>query len=148
MEYASTGFYPRFRNTCVITVTSYTDKLMRGYLYSPQLERSIPFENLMRVFRLLGGLMNHANLPQRTMELRMFPTEEDARALRERPMPSGHRNTLASFSVTVLFRQNASWQGNVIWNERQMESHFRSALELASLMDGALSQVLREDSVL
>mgnify|MGYP000553229846 CR=1 FL=1 len=87
MEYASTGFYPRFRNTCVITVTSYTDKLMRGYLYSPQLERSIPFENLMQLFLLLEDLMNHTNLPQRTMELRMFPTEEDARACGSVPCP-------------------------------------------------------------
>lgn len=41
--------------------------------------------------------------------------------------------------VCVLFRQNASWQGSEQWIEGAREESFRSVLELALLMDGALS---------
>lgn len=51
-----------------------------------------------------------------------------------------HRcGTLANFEVKILFRQNASWQGSVTWLEEEREEHFRSVLELAILMDSALT---------
>ena len=43
--------------------------------------------------------------------------------------------------VRILFRQNASWQGTVLWSEGSQEERFRSALELALLLDSALEQV-------
>lgn len=33
---------------------------------------------------------------------------------------------------------NGTWQGSVTWVEEQREQHFRSALELLKLIDGAL----------
>jgi hypothetical protein len=47
---------------------------------------------------------------------------------------------LASFSLRVLFRQNASWQGSVLWFEGNQEQSFRSGLELIFLMYSALQQ--------
>ena len=46
---------------------------------------------------------------------------------------------LAPFIVRILFRQNASWQGSVVWVEGRQEERFRSALELVLLMDSALT---------
>lgn len=51
------------------------------------------------------------------------------------------REKLATFYVRILFRQNASWQGTVLWSEGSQEERFRSALELALLLDSALEQV-------
>lgn len=45
---------------------------------------------------------------------------------------------LATFAVSMACRENASWQGTVVWLERGREEHFRSVLELNSLLDGAL----------
>ena len=47
---------------------------------------------------------------------------------------------MATFAVRVLFRQNASWQGEVTWLEGKREESFRSVLELILLMDGALQE--------
>ena len=47
---------------------------------------------------------------------------------------------LATFSVKILFRQNASWQGSLNWLEGESQESFRSVLELISLMDSALSE--------
>ena len=50
---------------------------------------------------------------------------------------------LATFTVRVIFRQNASWQGSVSWLEGGSEQRFRSVLELLLLLDSALTSVNR-----
>ena len=47
-----------------------------------------------------------------------------------------------TFVVKILDRQNATWQGEVTWIEEQKVQHFRSALELLKLIDGALDNKL------
>lgn len=46
----------------------------------------------------------------------------------------------ATFLVNVQYRQNATWQGKVLWAETGESCHFRSALELLKLMDGAMEE--------
>lgn len=43
-----------------------------------------------------------------------------------------------TFVVHVRYRQNATWQGDVIWAEKNERQSFRSALELLKLIDSAL----------
>lgn len=43
-----------------------------------------------------------------------------------------------TFLVKILYRQNDSWQGEVLWAEQEEKRCFKSALELLKLMDGAL----------
>jgi len=45
---------------------------------------------------------------------------------------------IATFKVRVMFRQNESWQGSVMWLETRHEEKFRSALELLSIFRQAL----------
>ena len=44
----------------------------------------------------------------------------------------------ATFKLRIMFRQNASWQGSVMWLETRYEEQFRSALELLSIFHQAL----------
>ncbi|MBE6598234.1 MAG: hypothetical protein E7638_02190 [Ruminococcaceae bacterium] len=55
------------------------------------------------------------------------------------------RGKLATFTVRILFRQNTSWQGYLMWMEKGREESFRSVLELIFLMDSALSQTSSVD---
>ena len=48
------------------------------------------------------------------------------------------RGTAATFEMRVLFRQHASWQGELLWMEKNTRQSFRSVLELITLMDSAL----------
>ena len=48
------------------------------------------------------------------------------------------RGTAATFELRILFRQHASWQGELLWLERSDRQSFRSVLELITLMDSAL----------
>lgn len=46
----------------------------------------------------------------------------------------------ATFIVHVQYRQNATWQGQVVWAEKKISKNFRSALELLKLIDNALDE--------
>ena len=50
------------------------------------------------------------------------------------------RGKEATFVIKVLFRQNASWQGSVLWVEEGQEESFRSELELTLLISSALEK--------
>ena len=48
---------------------------------------------------------------------------------------------MATFKLSILFRQNSSWQGSVLWLEEDSEAQFRSALELVKLVDSVLTSI-------
>ena len=45
---------------------------------------------------------------------------------------------IATFKLRIIFRQNGSWQGSVMWLETRHEEKFRSALELLSIFRQAI----------
>ena len=52
------------------------------------------------------------------------------------------RGALGTFVVHVQYRQNSTWQGRVIWVERQRQMDFSSELDLLKIMDDALKEGL------
>ena len=44
-----------------------------------------------------------------------------------------------SFVVRVQHCENATWQGTIVWAEKNITKQFRSVLELLKLMDSALN---------
>lgn len=50
-----------------------------------------------------------------------------------------------TFVVHIKYRQNASWQGQVMWAEKRQTCSFRSALELLKLIDSALDEEKKQD---
>lgn len=137
MNPESSRFVPHSRHTYVVTITSYADKRLCGELYSASMDRAFRFDSLMQLLLLMEALMDQGNYPQRGMEPRAFRTEQSI-SLLQTGTPKTGGPALASFKIDVLFRQNASWQGSIVWSEHQLESHFRSVLELLGLMDDAL----------
>mgnify|MGYP000254470611 CR=1 FL=1 len=50
------------------------------------------------------------------------------------------RGKLATFLVGVTSRQNASWQGQVVWMEQQIRKHFCSDMDLMVFVDEAVKK--------
>ena len=48
-------------------------------------------------------------------------------------------STKSTFEIEVRFLQNATWQGNIHWIEKNQKQSFRSTLEMLKLMDEALA---------
>ena len=49
------------------------------------------------------------------------------------------RKIKGTFIVNVMFRENATWQGEVVCADEKKKQYFRSALELIKMIDGALN---------
>lgn len=124
--------------TFIVCVDAYEDKNIKGRIYNPFLNGGVAFENLMQFVLQMEQLLDQMHFPQAFVETRSF-----THGRQPSPEPdsiSGPRQgASATFSIRVLFRQNASWQGTISWLEGGQEEGFRSLLELLLLMDSALS---------
>ena len=100
----------------------------------------MPFVSLMDFFKQVEHLLDEQLPPQAFTTMRRFgPVVKPEKTHGE--VEQSASGKLATFYVRILFRQNASWQGTVLWSEGGQEERFRSALELALLLDSALEQV-------
>ena len=132
-----------YRSTTVC-VDSYENGVLAGRFFNPYLDTGQSFESLTQFLLQMEQTLNTMKFPQSYTAARTF-----AEAPRE-PAPDlkneFRKGQAATFVVKVLFRQNASWQGSVIWQEGGKEQSFRSVLELILLMDSALSSAEEEAS--
>ncbi len=46
----------------------------------------------------------------------------------------------ATFIIQIQCKQNATWQGEIVWSEKKETQRFRSELELIKLMESALDR--------
>lgn len=124
-----------YRNT-LVCIDSYEDGVLDGRLYHPQLHSGEQFHSAIH-FR---GKWSGCWTPQ------SFPGFQHPRAFGASAAGKGsaavgtgpRTGKIATFTVRVIFRQNASWQGSVAWLEGGSEQRFRSVLELLLLMDSAM----------
>jgi len=142
MTQGQSRFVPYEMKRSLIRVYSYRNKEIRGTLQNPYFEEEPYFDNLTQLLIRMEGLLDALDFPQRSMEGRAFDRPEQrvaAGAPRPAPEALGEQKPLATFQLSVLFRQNASWQGSLTWLERAEEPRFRSVLELVGLLDSALA---------
>lgn len=140
MSGGAIGFAPYEMRTSIIKVTSYKQKNIQGFLSNPYFgEKDVYFDNLVQLIFLIEDMLDDLNCPQRSMESRIFRKEGGEKIVSNAEVPE-LVCVLAHFKISILFRQNASWQGSIAWMDRAMESQFRSLLELITLMDSVLSE--------
>lgn len=130
----SKPFVPYEMKTSIIHVLSYEDKKLEGYLESAFFKGGRYFSNLTQMIFLVEELLDAMIYPSRVTSLRSFTTGTTRRAAQE-----NEEKPIASFRLSVLFRQNASWQGNIQWMEDKKVIPFRSVLELIQLIDTGLA---------
>lgn len=123
-----------------VCVDAYENKIFEGRLQSAAWDGDEHFTSLMDFFRKMERLLDQTLPPQAFNTMRSFG-DASAQAPHYEPTAARVPGKLATFAVRILFRQNASWQGSVLWMEGGQEESFRSALELALLMDSALQKL-------
>ncbi len=130
---------PYEMKTSIIKVSAYEGKNIKGIFINPYFQQEMFFESTTQLLFLMEEVQDGLNYRQETMEKRSFleRSKTNERTLKE-DVKEVQKVTLATFKIKVLFRQHASMQGSIIWVEKEMESQFRSALELIVLMDSVL----------
>lgn len=125
-----------YRSTTVC-IDSYENGVPCGRLYNRYLPEGKLFCGVTRFLIEMEQLLNDMDFPKAFTEIRHFtPCASNETGSPETEIRMG---AAATFTIRVLFRQNASWQGSVVWQEGKQERSFRSALELILLMDNALN---------
>ena len=134
---------PHEMKKTMIKVFSYDKKCMQGTIFNPFYGKEIAFDNIIQMIFMIEHISDSLLYPQRAMQLRKFQETE----VHTDKFPFDFEITtdysdlspIASFELEILFRQNASWQGNLIYAEKNSISSFRSVLELITLLDSALN---------
>lgn len=129
--------------TVMIYVDAYDNKVPVGRFHIAAEQEIQKFHGLTQLLLKINRSLDRENFPQSFSELRKFqmPSREAFTASQQLNQKRGDK---ATFSLRILFRQNASWQGSVTWVEGNQEEYFRSVLELISLMDDALGYTTEE----
>lgn len=114
----------------MVCVDSYEDSVMKGHFACPYLEDSQSFTSFMDFVIKMECLMDVVSLPG----------NEAARCGFQWNLPDGMISSgkMATFSLTILFRQNNTWHGTITWLDTSKTQNFRSVLELIALLDSAL----------
>jgi len=121
----------------VVCVDSYDDKVLKGRIYNVLCDSAIVFTSTVDMLVKIESLLDEAKLIQSYSVKRVFSPNTTNYSLKsDETLKEGK---IATFSLKLLFRQNASWQGSVLWCEGNSEESFRSVLELLLLMDNAMS---------
>lgn len=131
-----------------IGIDSYENGEVKGRVLSAVHKEPDQFDGALGLIKCLNNLLDCADAPQSTMKLRSFVKPEEPvkkqQIFAESSTVNANMPTLlgkrATFSVRIMYRRNASWQGVVYWEEENKEESFRSALELFLLMTDALNQ--------
>ena len=122
--------------TTLVCVDSFAHGELRGRFYHPGNPTGVAFLSLTQFLQEMERLLDAISFPDSFQTLRTFSDHSTETELpREIHYQPGK---MATFALRILFRQNASWQGTVVWQEGRREQTFRSVLELILLMSSAL----------
>lgn len=132
----------------IIHVYSCNQWVLKGSASHVQSGHSMVFHSMLEIVLALQARMDENGFPQSTTARRLWrssPEDQDlytypAESESSPPSDMMPESILASFLIRVQFRQNASWQGTMIWMEQKESCAFRSLLEMLTLIAEALSQ--------
>lgn len=139
---------PNLANVCIDRVEN---ENYIGRLYHKYHAGGLRFENVEQLLALIEELCDKSGYPQRTTQKRTFQTKdkvmsrEEASQVADINLVLEQEGSMATFVVHVKYRQHSTWQGEVVWAEKNEKRTFRSALELLKLIDNALEESGQEE---
>lgn len=133
-------------NLIALCIDERGDEDYNGRVYDQYHEEPVRFRGMLDALRCVEFYLDRLDFPQRSTMQRSFRKQEaisidyGKRPAREEIMSNleNKKGEEGTFIVQVKYRQNATWQGQVIWAEENKKTYFRSALELLRLIDDAL----------
>ena len=120
-----------------------------GEVHSPFLQQSVEFCGLTELILIMDQVMKDYHLPKHDERYRHFQShhamieqkleyrKEDIQERFEEYLNKSmkcSKNSQNTFQIKVMYRQNYTWQGEIIWSEKHRTKFFRSALELMHLI--------------
>lgn len=132
-----------------ICVDQIRDGDISGEIYHHYSARPDSFIGVGNLIRKMEQILDGHGFPMATVQARKFEIKRTKQRKRENRMEADYmsaeqvtaqKGAKGTFLVKIQCRQNATWQGNVMWGEKNCTQQFRSALELLKLIDSALEE--------
>jgi hypothetical protein len=140
--------------TILVCVDERAGKDVLGRIYYPGGKDPLTFNEIGRLLIEIDQILDELHYPESSTSGRSFqkntkgqkiPKERAAMQKKQETLKKGEKGT---FVVQVQYRQHATWQGKVLWAEKNETKQFRSALELLKLIDSALDEDPAQDKEL
>lgn len=133
-------------NLIALCIDERADADYNGRVYDQYREEPVRFRGMLDALRCIEFFLDRMDFPQRSTLPRSFSKQTvvsddyGKRPAREEIMSNleNKNGEEGTFIVQVKYRQNATWQGQVVWAEKNKKMYFRSALELLRLIDDAM----------
>lgn len=146
------------RNLICVCIDDDKDADYQGLIYHQYADEPISFNGIASMILEMENLFDEWDFPQRGLAERKFDKKKESH---KRPVSEtgddrlkieiisdthGVRNVqnkkgkLGTFVIQVVYRQDASWQGHVIYQEDNEKLDFNSALELIKIIDRAVTK--------
>ena len=146
------SIYDGAPNLVSVCIDRKTENDISGRMCHFYCREPIPFRSAGELLIQMDQFFDALNFPQAAMAGRHFRPSRTSQINRETDKcqrvedMEQYKGEIATFVVHVQYRQNATWQGKVIWANEQRECNFRSALELIKLMDNAMDASVSKQS--
>ena len=116
--------YPYRVDDAILLVKSYQEGDLKGWLIHPRMENPKEIKSIPQLMFLLEDLLaEEGPVSCHAFESIGYESLERIAALR----------------IRILFRENYTWQGQILWEEQRKEASFRSVLELIQIIDEILA---------
>lgn len=121
----------------IYMVVSHSEAGFCGLLQHHSIQKPVVFSGIEQLLKYVDYFMKQPGFPESTVTYRKFSIGEVEVKDKPTEFVTDYKGK-ASFVISVLYCQNATWQGTVKWVEGEKEENFRSLLELIKLMDGII----------
>ena len=126
-------------NNQIYMVVNHSDAGLCGQLHHHSIPKPIVFSGIEQLVKYADYIMKQPGFPESTVTYRKFSNGEAEMKDKPTELVTDYKGK-ATFVISVLYCQNATWQGTVKWVEGEKEEKFRSLLELIKLMDGIIEE--------
>lgn len=141
-------FEKSFPNMVMVCVDGVENGDIYGRYFHRYKKEETFFLNSAMLFSEVEQFYDIIGYPQAAMRTRNFiererekvPAKEHMTVIYDSQTLMQFRGKLATFLVGVTSRQNASWQGDVVWMEQKIRKHFCSDMELVIFVDDAVKK--------
>lgn len=141
-------FEKSFPNMVMVCVDGVENGDIYGRYFHRYKKEETFFLNSAMLFSEVEQFYDIIGYPQAAMRTRNFiererekvPAKEHMTVIYDSQTLMQFRGKLATFLVGVTSRQNARWQGDVVWMEQKIRKHFCSDMELVVFVDDAVKK--------
>lgn len=134
---------PNLLNIC-IDHTSYGE--ISGRMFHCYSIEPIVFANVVELMKKAEEFFDAISFPQASTKSRTFLAKDELKPQQslnkvlDQADVVQKKGLLGTFITIVKFRQNSTWQGELLWVENNEKGCFTNSLDFVKLVDNALSQ--------